>query len=85
MSLLLAQGLRSGVIQTFPTHLDFLVTLQWWLHSAELSQIPSQPSSRYTSLSFSLTPGAIIISPELLPGTLSLGCGLSWAGAVPVL
>ena len=58
MSLLLAQGLRSGVIQTFPTHLDFLVTLQWWLHSAELSQIPSQPSSRYTSLSFSPPPGA---------------------------
>ena len=85
MSLLLARGLRLGGIQTFPAPLDFLVTLQWWLHPVELSRIPSQPSSRYTFLSSPLLPGATIISPELLPCTLGLGCGLSPAGAVPVL
>ena len=58
MSLLLAQRLWLGGIQTFPTPQDFLVTLQWWLHPAELSRIPCQPSYRYTSLSFSLPPGA---------------------------
>ena len=56
--MLLARGLRLGGIQTFPDPLDFLVTLQWWLHPAELSRIPSQPSSRYTFLSSPLPPGA---------------------------
>ena len=74
MSLLLARGLRLGGIQTFPAPLDFLVTLQWWLHPAELSRIPSQPSSGYTFLSSSLPPGAI-----RSPQSSSLAC---WAWAV---
>ena len=85
MSLLLARGLWIGGIQTFPAPLDFLVTRQRRLLPAELSKIPSQPLSRYTFLSSSPPLWRHKISPELLPCTLGLDCGLSPAGAVPVL
>ena len=72
--MLLAGWLRLGGIQTFPEPLDFLVTLQWWLHPVELSGIPSQPSSRYTFLSSPLPSGATR-SPQ--------SCSLArWAWAV---
>ena len=58
MSLLLIRGLRLGGIQAFPVPLDFLVTLQWWLHPTEFYRIPSQHSSRNTFLSSPLSPGA---------------------------
>ena len=74
MSLFLAQGLRLLGIQTFPAPRDFLVVLQWWLHPAKLSRLPSQLPSRYTFLYFSLPPGAIKF-PQL-------SCLARWAWAM---
>ena len=85
MSFLLVRGLPLGGIQPFPAPLDNLVTRQRRLLLAELSRIPSQPLSRYTFLSPPLPLWRHKISPELLPCTLGLDCGLSPAGAAPVL
>ena len=58
MSFLLSRGLFLGGIQTLPIPLDFLVIRQRRVLPAELSQILSQPISRYTFLSSPLPSGA---------------------------
>ena len=80
MSLLLARGLRLGGIQTFPAPLDFLVTLQWWLHPAEFSPNPIPAFIQVHLPFFPLSPWGHKSSPELLPCALGLGCECNPAG-----
>ena len=85
MSLLLSQGLWLGGIQTFPAPPRLSG------HQAEAGPpcgaLPN-PIPAYIQVHLPLFSPPLWghkIVPELLPCTLGLGCGLSWAGAVPVL
>ena len=80
MSLLLAQGLRLGGIQTFPAPLDFLVTLQWRLLPAELSPNPVPAFIQVHLPLFPSSPWDHKISPEQVPCMLGRGCECNPAG-----